>query len=75
MKTGDRLLRREEVEVRCGIQRSMLYRLMREGRFPEPVKIGQRAVRWIESEVTGWQASLPRARGDAHDGSKRPGPP
>ena len=67
INTDDRLLRREEVETRCGIPRSTIYRLMRLGEFPEPVKVGQRAVRWIESEITGWQKSRPRAKGEADD--------
>ena len=60
---NDRLLRREEVEARCGIARSTIYRLMRESRFPQPLRIGERAVRWSEAEIVGWLASLPRATG------------
>ena len=63
MEKDDRLLRREEVETRCGITRSSLYRLMREGLFPRPVKVGKRAVRWLESEISGWLQSRPRSPG------------
>ena len=63
MEKDDRLLRREEVETRCGITRSSLYRLMRGGLFPRPVKVGKRAVRWLESEISGWLQSLPRSPG------------
>ena len=75
MDPDDRLLRREEVEARCGITRTTIYRLMREGRFPEPLKIGERAVRWPESEITAWLASLPRATGETGHSSRRRGPP
>lgn len=61
MEKNDRLLRLEDVEARCGISRSTIYRLMREGDFPEPIKVGQRAVRWLESEITEWLDSRPRA--------------
>ena len=61
MASNDRLLRRQEVEALCGIARSTIYRLMKEGRFPQPLKIGERAVRWSEAEIVGWLASLPRA--------------
>ena len=61
MEKDDRLLRREEVETRCGITRSSLYRLMREGLFPRPVKVGKRAVRWRESEISGWLQSRPHS--------------
>ena len=69
--SNDRLLRREEVEARCSISRSMVYRLMREGDFPEPIKVGERAVRWLESEITSWLESRPRAKGQSGVSSRR----
>jgi prophage regulatory protein len=32
----------------------MIYRLESEGRFPRRIKLGIRAVGWIESEVEAW---------------------
>lgn len=61
---NNRLLTRPEVETRCGIARSTIYRLMRAGRFPEPVNVGQRAVRWPEHELEKWLAERPRATGE-----------
>ena len=61
----DRLLRREEVESRVGLKRSSIYREMRAGRFPIPVKVGERAVRWPASEIEAWLAGRPRASGEA----------
>ena len=63
LSPGDRLLRREEVETRCGIARSTIYRLMNEGRFPRPLRIGGRTVRWLASDITRWLVSLPRVAG------------
>ena len=60
----DRLLRREEVEQRCALTRTSIYRKMREGSFPLPLKVGVRAVRWPESEIETWLSERPRARGD-----------
>ena len=60
----DRLLRRDEVETRCGLARTSIYRLMRAGKFPEPIKVGTRAVRWPESEIERWISERPRASGD-----------
>ena len=60
----DRLLKRHDVEKRCQISRSAIYRLMRTGQFPEPIRIGPRAVRWSESEIDAWLASRPRATGE-----------
>jgi prophage regulatory protein len=50
----ERLLRRNEVEARCGIARSTIYDMMANGTFPKPVKLGARAVAWPESEITSW---------------------
>ena len=58
------MITRKQVEDRFGLSRSSIYRLMREGRFPEPVRIGVRAVRWSEDEITSWLESRPRATGD-----------
>ena len=63
--TTDRLLRLAEVRTRCGLSRSTIYRKMREGSFPEPLKVGVRAVRWREAEIEDWLASRPRATGYA----------
>lgn len=62
----DIMLRREEVEARCGLTRSTIYRLMREDKFPLPKRLGPRAVRWSSSEIDTWLAARPRARGEAH---------
>ena len=62
--TTDRLLRLKEVIERTALSRSTIYRLMRDGSFPEPLKIGPRAVRWRESETEAWVAARPRATGD-----------
>ena len=61
---NDRLLRREEVQERVGLTRTTIYRLMREGAFPVPIRIGPRAVRWPASELEQWLASRPRATGE-----------
>ena len=65
MTDNDRLLRRDEVEARTGLARTTIYRNMREGSFPEPVRVGARAVRWPASEIETWPAGRPRASGEA----------
>lgn len=42
--TTDRLLRLSEVRTRTALGRSTIYRKMRDGSFPEPLKIGAGAV-------------------------------
>ena len=61
----DRLLRRREVEKITGMSRSSIYRLMPDGEFPSPVKVGPAAVRWRESDITAWVESRPVAGGDS----------
>jgi prophage regulatory protein len=36
------------------LAKARLYERIREGRFPRPVKLGKRAVAWVESEVLDW---------------------
>ncbi len=62
--SSERLLRRQEVEARCGLSRTSIYRLMREGRFPAPLRVGPRAVRWLETEIEAWLSARPRSHGD-----------
>lgn len=46
------ILRRKQVEARTGLSRSTIYAYMAAGMFPKPVKIGSRAVGWVESEIS-----------------------
>ena len=61
-----RLLTLREVTEATAQSRSVIYALMAESRFPKPVRVGTRAVRWIEDEVAEYIASRPRA------GTERP---
>ena len=61
----DRLLRRQQVEEMAGIKRSSIYRLMKNGEFPRPVRVGPVAVRWRESDIRAWLDSRPDAMGDS----------
>ena len=49
-----RFLRVSEVQARTGLGRSTIYRWSAEGRFPRPVRLSARVVRWIEAEVDAW---------------------
>ena len=51
-----RLLRLREVRRRTGKSRSGIYRSVACGTFPAPVKLGERASAWVESEVEAWIA-------------------
>jgi len=49
-----KLLRRPEIELRTGLARSTIYDMMKDGRFPKPIKLGGRAVAWLEVEINDW---------------------
>ena len=53
-----KLLRRKQVEEASGLSRSSIYQMMAEGRFPKPLKVGRRAVRWNEDDLKQWQEAL-----------------
>lgn len=53
------LLARGEVERRCSISRSEIYRRMRIGTFPQVVRVGG-SVRWRSDDIDAWIESLPR---------------
>ena len=49
-----RFLRISEVEALTGLSRTTIYDWSADGRFPRPVRLSGRAVRWVESEVLEW---------------------
>ncbi|EBP4364576.1 AlpA family transcriptional regulator [Salmonella enterica] len=56
--TNQSLIRLPEVLKRTGFGKAWIYRLISEGRFPAPVKIGVRAIAFVESEVDEWIQSV-----------------
>lgn len=59
------ILRREDVERATGLPRSSLYAKIAAGEFPKPVKLGARAVGWLEKDVAAWQKARIDASGVA----------
>ena len=51
-----KILRLPIVLDRTGLSRSTVYQRVTEGKFPQPVSLGARAVGWIETEVEEWIA-------------------
>lgn len=48
------LIRLTEVQRRTGYSKAWIYRLMSQGKFPTSVKIGTRAIAFVESEIDEW---------------------
>ncbi len=60
------LIRLSEVQRRTGYSKAWIYRLMSNGKFPASVKIGSRAIAFIESEVDEWiDKRITESRGEA----------
>ena len=53
----DAILRVDAVAERIGLARPTIYRMVKDGEFPRPVKITTRAVGWRESDLSAWIAS------------------
>ena len=54
LAAAQRLIRLRTVREKTGLCKSSLYALARDGRFPKPVKIGERSSGWVEAEVDAW---------------------
>lgn len=56
-----KLIRLGAVIDRVGLQRTAVYGLIKEGRFPRPLKVGGASV-WVDVEITRWMEGLVAAR-------------
>lgn len=52
--TNPRILRWPEVQNKVGMCRSHVHKLVSQGRFPKPIKLGLRSSGWIDLEVNEW---------------------
>ena len=50
----NRLLRLPDVEAVTGLKHTTIYKKMAEGGFPPRVRLGVRAVGWLESDIERW---------------------
>ena len=64
-----KILRRAAVEQATGLPRATIYDKIDKGTFPRPIKLGERSVGWLETEIIAWQKARiverdgPTARG------------
>lgn len=56
--------RRAGVERRSGFRRSALYAAIKQGLWPQPIKIGARASAWVDSETDAVLAARIAGRSD-----------
>jgi len=65
--SSDRFIKLDEVKRRVGLGKSMIYRLISEGKFPAPYKVSPFASRWSDREITTWIDDVK----DGFEGKKR----
>lgn len=53
-----KIIRRKDVQELTSLPKSTLYLYIRLGKFPRPVKLGERSVGWFEDDVIAWMAGL-----------------
>ena len=53
-QAGTTVLRLQRVEEKTGLSKSSIYSQMAAGLFPRPIRLGDRAVGWIEEEISAW---------------------
>lgn len=63
----ERLIKLDEVCRRVGLGKSMIYEMIKNGRFPRPYKISPFASRWSEIEIVEWIADVK----DGFEGKRR----
>ncbi|MFK0088738.1 helix-turn-helix transcriptional regulator [Pseudomonas sp. NPDC090755] len=54
----DRFMRIDEVIHVTGLARNTIYRRMREGTFPQQIRLGPNSVAWLQSSISEWMSSL-----------------
>ena len=60
------MLKLREVQKITGLSRSSIYAYIDKGIFPAQVKLGERCVAWVDSEVEEWVLSKVLARDAAN---------
>jgi len=57
------MLKIRDVLVRYGVTKPTIYRWMKEGLFPAPVKIGGGTVRWLEADLEAFDQTVRESQG------------
>lgn len=58
--TTTTILRIKQVCTITGLSRTTIWRHIREGKFPAPVRLGPNAIGWFSHEIHDYLCSLPR---------------
>ena len=64
------LLTGEAADKKSSISRSLRHKLIKEGKYPQPVQIGARRIAFLESEIDEWIAARVAASRANRNGSQ-----
>ena len=53
-RIAPRLLRIAELETMIGLNPATIYRLIAAGKFPRQIKLTEKSVAWLESDILDW---------------------
>ncbi len=69
MKNNYNYLRVKDLTKKLNIGKSKLWSMIREGKFPKPIKLGARTSVWLEDTVDNWMVSNTNNdnKGDFHN--------
>ena len=62
-----RIVRRDEVTRLTGLARATIYKQIKDGLFPKPIRLGVRSVGWRLTDVDTW-LQAPERRWDPNNG-------
>lgn len=59
------VIRLKQVCQQTGLGKSTIYKLIKQGAFPPPIKLSRRASAWVVAEVEAWlEEKINGSRGD-----------
>jgi prophage regulatory protein len=61
--SAQKIVRLDELPQFTGLRRTQIRVLMQAGKFPRPIRLSERRIAWLESEVAAWQAARIAERG------------
>lgn len=64
MSSEIRILRLPDVLEKVGLKQSTVYKYIRLGKFPKPIRLGSRATGWLESTIDKWILDTASANDD-----------
>ena len=54
------ILRARDVVGATGLSRSTIYQMIKTNDFPRPIRLGKRAVGWLQSDIISWLDQRPK---------------